>query len=144
MNIGEQIHAIRRYKLKANQDDIARKAGVSRNTIIAIERGDDVKLSTIIAVCKAMGMNVVLEPMDGNPDLEYARQYAADCNALLIIEAVKVKDTKAEVERLRDFIQEYCVNDSWHIPNPKAADAYERELSEIERVATELLKGSPQ
>ena len=34
-------------------------------------------------------------------EVERLTQYAADCNALLIIETAKAKDAKAEVERLR-------------------------------------------
>lgn len=64
MNIGEQILLARR-RLKATQEDVARKAGVHRNTIIAIEKGEmNIMFDTILAVVQAVGLKIILEPMD--------------------------------------------------------------------------------
>jgi len=48
---------IRRYRLQQNlkQHDVAQKAGVSPRTVRNMESGGDVRLSTIVAVLRALG-----------------------------------------------------------------------------------------
>ena len=55
--IAEIGKRIRRYRLQQNlmQQDLARIAGVSPRTVRNIESGGDVRLSTIIAVLRALG-----------------------------------------------------------------------------------------
>jgi len=52
--IGDRI---RRYRLQQNlmQENLARKAGVSLRTVRNLEGGADVRLSTVIAILRALG-----------------------------------------------------------------------------------------
>ena len=55
--IAEIGNRIRRYRLQQNQlqSDVAKKAGVSVKTVRNMEGGDDVRLSTMVAVLRALG-----------------------------------------------------------------------------------------
>ncbi len=55
-----QFILLERRRLKATQKQLAEKAGLTRQTISAIERGDlkNVKLSTIIDICIAFGLDL--------------------------------------------------------------------------------------
>lgn len=55
--IAEIGNRIRRYRLQQNlkQHDVAQKAGVSPRTVRNMESGGDVRLSTIVAVLRALG-----------------------------------------------------------------------------------------
>ena len=67
MTLGEILHTARR-RMGKTQNEIAKAAGVHRNTIIAIEHGDlHVRISSIIAVCNALGVEIGinLKPKDG-------------------------------------------------------------------------------
>ncbi len=60
MNIGQKILFTRRFVLNATQEELAGLAGVHRNTIIAIERGDlNIKFATIIKICEAAGVTII-------------------------------------------------------------------------------------
>ena len=59
--IGEMI-LIHRRRLNASQSDVAKRAGVSRNTLSALENGDmNIKLLTLIKVVSAMGLNIRIQ-----------------------------------------------------------------------------------
>lgn len=55
--IAEIGDRIRRYRLQQNllQRDVAQKAGVSPRTVRSMESGEDVRLSTVVAVLRALG-----------------------------------------------------------------------------------------
>ncbi len=55
--ISEIGSRLRRYRLQQNctQEDLARKAGVSLRTVRNMEGGGDVRVSTVIAVLRALG-----------------------------------------------------------------------------------------
>jgi len=55
--ISEIGSRLRRYRLQQNctQKDLAREAGVSLRTVRNMESGGDVRISTIIAVLRALG-----------------------------------------------------------------------------------------
>ena len=53
---------------------LAELAGVSRDTIFRIERGEDVSFSTAMAVLRVFGLGLSAAPVDW-PTLENARSY---------------------------------------------------------------------
>ena len=57
--MGNQLREVRR-KMLMTQEDLARKSGVSRPTIIAIEKGEDrnVLSQTMVAIAEALGKTV--------------------------------------------------------------------------------------
>ena len=61
MTFGEIIYTLRKRQ-KLSQGALAKKAGVARNTVSLIERSDtNVKLSTMIAVCRALGFDFAVK-----------------------------------------------------------------------------------
>ena len=53
---------IERRRMKASQSDIAKRAGLHRNTVSALENGNlDIRLSTVIKIASAMGLNVEIK-----------------------------------------------------------------------------------
>src|SRR5437868_9157781 len=68
-----QLRALRRAR-KLKQEDVARKAGISREAYLRAESGQaDPRMSTFLAACEALGLEVVLAP----------QQLAADVNAFI-------------------------------------------------------------
>jgi len=69
--IAEIGNRIRRYRLQQNlmQADLARKAGVSPRTVRNMEGGSDVRLSTIIAVLRALGRTDAVDAFLPRPQL---------------------------------------------------------------------------
>ena len=65
---------LRRKEKKMSQSELAQKAGVSRNYISRIERGNfwHVSISTMYAICSAldMQMNIKLVNYESFPDFE--------------------------------------------------------------------------
>lgn len=58
----------RRRVLKITQDELARRAGVNRRTIVAIEAGtSDVGLRRLLRVLMALDMCMTLAPGAGRP-----------------------------------------------------------------------------
>ncbi|MDY7575469.1 helix-turn-helix transcriptional regulator [Actimicrobium sp. CCI2.3] len=58
----------RRRELKITQDELARRAGVNRRTIVAIEAGtSDVGLRRLLRILTAMDMSVTLTLGAGRP-----------------------------------------------------------------------------
>ncbi len=57
--MGEKIRAIRE-KLKISQEELARRSGISRQTISKIESGTEVSVTTgtLEAIAKAMNVSV--------------------------------------------------------------------------------------
>lgn len=56
--IGTQIKE-RRKALKITQQELADLAGISINTVVAVERGQgDPKISTYLAICKVLGLKL--------------------------------------------------------------------------------------
>ena len=56
--LGTQIR-VRRKALKITQQELADLAGVSINTVVAVERNaGDPKISTITSICKVLGLKV--------------------------------------------------------------------------------------
>lgn len=45
-------------KNQINKSDLAEKAGISRNTIIKMSKGEPVHLSVILAICDAYGLSL--------------------------------------------------------------------------------------
>jgi len=59
---------------KLKQEDVARKAGISREAYLRAESGQaDPRMSTFLAACEALGLEVVLAP----------QHLAADVNAFI-------------------------------------------------------------
>ncbi|QEZ43320.1 helix-turn-helix domain-containing protein [Cupriavidus oxalaticus] len=68
-----QLRALRRAR-KLKQEDVARKAGISREAYLRAESGQaDPRMSTFLAACEALGLEVVLAP----------QHLAADVNAFI-------------------------------------------------------------
>jgi transcriptional regulator with XRE-family HTH domain len=61
--IAEIGDRMRRYRLQQNipQEDLAEKAGVAPRTVRNMESGGDVRLSTIVAVLRALGRTDVID-----------------------------------------------------------------------------------
>ena len=57
-SLGIQIRS-RRKALKINQRELADLAGISINTVVAVERGQgDPKISTYTAICNVLGLKL--------------------------------------------------------------------------------------
>jgi transcriptional regulator with XRE-family HTH domain len=57
-----QLRALRRAR-KLKQEDVARKAGISREAYLRAESGQaDPRMSTFLAACEALGLEVILAP----------------------------------------------------------------------------------
>lgn len=68
-----QLRALRRAR-KLKQEDVARKAGISREAYLRAESGQaDPRMSTFLAACEALGLEVVLAP----------QHLASDVNAFI-------------------------------------------------------------
>ena len=61
---GEQIK-VRRTVLKIRQQELADLAGVSINTVVAIERGTgNPSIKTLVSVCDVLGLQIVTKLKD--------------------------------------------------------------------------------
>lgn len=59
--LGMQIKE-RRKALKITQKELADLAGISINTVVAAERGQgDPKISTYLAICKVLGLKLIVQ-----------------------------------------------------------------------------------
>ena len=73
--LGRRVRALRKRR-KMTQAQLAERAGISTRTLRSLEQGDDVQLSTLLRVLRALGAS---DPVDGllpSPDvspLELAR-----------------------------------------------------------------------
>lgn len=57
--LGKQIK-VRRLSLKIKQQELADLAGVSINTIVAVERGTgNPRIETLLSVCDVLGLQLV-------------------------------------------------------------------------------------
>lgn len=64
-----QLRALRRAR-KLKQEDVARKAGISREAYLRAESGQaDPRMSTFLAACEALGLEVVLAPQHSAQDV---------------------------------------------------------------------------
>ncbi|WP_291563137.1 helix-turn-helix domain-containing protein [Bacteroides sp.] len=62
--LGEQIK-VRRTVLKIRQQELADLAGVSINTVVAIERGTgNPRIETFVSVCDVLGLQIVTKLKD--------------------------------------------------------------------------------
>ena len=62
--LGEQIK-VRRTDLKIRQQELADLAGVSINTVVAIERGTgNPSIKTLVSVCDVLGLQIVTKLKD--------------------------------------------------------------------------------
>ena len=62
--LGEQIK-VRRTVLKIRQQELADLAGVSINTVVAIERGTgNPSIKTLVSVCDVLGLQIVTKLKD--------------------------------------------------------------------------------
>lgn len=62
--LGEQIK-VRRTALKIRQQELADLAGVSINTVVAIERGTgNPSIKTLVSVCDVLGLQIVTKLKD--------------------------------------------------------------------------------
>ena len=75
LDLGARVRALRKRR-KMTQAQLAERAGISTRTLRSLEQGDDVQLSTLLRVLRALGVG---DPVDGllpSPDvspLELAR-----------------------------------------------------------------------
>ena len=46
------------FKHNISKSELAERAGISRNTIIKMTRGESVHLSVIVAICEAYGLSL--------------------------------------------------------------------------------------
>ena len=59
--LGMQIKE-RRKALKITQKELADLAGISINTVVAVERGQgDPKISTYLAICNVLGLKLIVQ-----------------------------------------------------------------------------------
>jgi len=66
----KQLHSLRKSR-KLKQEDVAKMAGISREAYLRAESGRaDPRLSTLMAVAGALGLEVVLAPRDAVPEIE--------------------------------------------------------------------------
>lgn len=62
--LGEEIK-VRRTVLKIRQQELADLAGVSINTVVAIERGiGNPRIETLVSVCDVLGLQIVTKLKD--------------------------------------------------------------------------------
>ena len=62
--LGEEIK-VRRTVLKIRQQELADLAGVSINTVVAIERGTgNPRIETLVSVCDVLGLQIVTKLKD--------------------------------------------------------------------------------
>lgn len=62
--LGKQIKA-RRLLLKINQQDLADLAGVSINTVVAVERGTgNPRVGTLLSLCNVLGLQLTTKLKD--------------------------------------------------------------------------------
>ena len=63
-NFREEIKNRRRF-LKINQQELADLAGVSINTVVAVERGTgNPQLNTLLSICNVLGLKLVTKLKD--------------------------------------------------------------------------------
>lgn len=63
-NFREEIKNRRRF-LKINQQELADLAGVSINTVVAVERGTgNPQLDTLLSICNVLGLKLVTKLKD--------------------------------------------------------------------------------
>lgn len=65
--MGDRL-AVHRVNLHMTQDELARRAGVSKRTVIRLEQGESVQLTNLVRVLRALGLvdrleGVVPEPL---------------------------------------------------------------------------------
>lgn len=66
----KQLHSLRKSR-KLKQEDVAKMAGISREAYLRAESGRaDPRLSTLMAVAGALGLEVVLAPRDAVAEIE--------------------------------------------------------------------------
>jgi putative transcriptional regulator len=81
MRLGERVAEIRRAH-KISQERLALKAGLRRETITRLERGDQagVQLATAVKIARAFGMTVDELLKDVDIDFEPAVASASPCD----------------------------------------------------------------
>lgn len=66
----KQLHSLRKSR-KLKQEDVAKMAGISREAYLRAESGRaDPRLSTLMAVAGALGLEVVLAPREAVAEIE--------------------------------------------------------------------------
>lgn len=64
--LGNQIKE-RRHMLKIKQQELADLAGVSINTVVAVERGSgNPRMTSLVAICNVLGLQLVAQLKDLN------------------------------------------------------------------------------
>ena len=64
--LGNQIKE-RRHMLKIKQQELADLAGVSINTVVAVERGSgNPRMNSLLAICNVLGLQLVAQLKDLN------------------------------------------------------------------------------
>ena len=64
--VGNQIKE-RRHMLKIKQQELADLAGVSINTVVAVERGSgNPRMTSLLAICNVLGLQLVAQLKDLN------------------------------------------------------------------------------
>ncbi len=64
--LGNQIKE-RRHMLKIKQQELADLAGVSINTVVAVERGaGNPRMTSLLAICNVLGLQLVAQLKDLN------------------------------------------------------------------------------
>ena len=75
-DVGEQVRASRK-RSPLSATEIAARAGRSRNVLNRLERGEDVSLSSLLALLAAMGQALAIVPA-GRPTLDEMRERYAE------------------------------------------------------------------
>ena len=90
-----QLRALRRAR-KLKQEDVARKAGISREAYLRAESGQaDPRMSTFLAACEALGLEVVLAPQHLAADVNaFARERLGTDNRAFLIYVPKESDER--------------------------------------------------
>ena len=66
----KQLHSLRKSR-KLKQEDVAKMAGISREAYLRAESGRaDPRLSTLMAVAGALGLEVVLAPREAVAEID--------------------------------------------------------------------------
>lgn len=57
--LGEAVHK-RRKALKLSLDTVSDMTGITKKTLIALEKGRDVRVSTVLTVCNLLGCTLTV------------------------------------------------------------------------------------
>lgn len=75
--MGQRIREARK-SMQLTQAELAAMHGMSRNTVAAIEKGTipEIGIRKVMALCTALGLEMVIQPRRGRPTLDDLRRDA--------------------------------------------------------------------